>query len=124
MNILDLAKQTKALAEKATPGPYYVGHMSEEYDTLDIHESEKGVLVAESVGANDFKFWNHTRTAAPALADAVIEMVEALKATTIQLHRCLMSFEKNWAIDWDEGKEARDSARELLTKLGITTEGE
>jgi hypothetical protein len=115
MNILDLAKQTKELAAKATPGPwgsYPDGdHPVIQYggirDFGGIHIAcEKGSISLES----DLDFIAHSRTAAPQLADAVIQMVEALQfyAAQGEAMACGACIE-----------DGGDQALALLTKLGI-----
>lgn len=78
----------KKLCDEATPGPYYVGHMSEEYDTLDVHESKDGLLVADTVRNADFQFWNAARTALP-------QLIEEVEATNRALKKAMDFSEKN-----------------------------
>jgi hypothetical protein len=108
MNILELAKQTKALADEATPGPW---KESLEKDWHVWNDSERCVADCGKERHHDLgmtasianaSFIVHTRSAAPQLADAVIEMVDYLEELR----------------DWDDSL-IRKSSRALLTKLGI-----
>lgn len=92
-NILDLAKQTKTLAEKATPGPWEpcIGSGNCEMTALSHQEQEgpgtefvcdllpEWAIQQSPRKSENMDFIAHSRTAAPQLADAVIETVEMLK---------------------------------------------
>lgn len=112
MNILTLAQETKRLAEKATEVVRWYPH---QYDgTIRgpfcrwFKCSEVDEKYRENVAsvADDVEYGAEAMNAAPQLADAVIEMVEKLR---------------RWA-EYEEKTYCTFSTRDLLTKLGVTTE--
>jgi len=100
MSILKTAQQTKALAEAATPGPWGTP-MNLIWRTLggcrDVPEADE-------------EFIAHARTAAPQLADAVIEIADGLQDILKEGER----FREDAVMDWDY---VQDVARVLLAKL-------
>lgn len=110
MSILELAKETKALAEKATPGPERF--MSLKGPAIAFGQGHDDILFQYAADAD---FYSHTRTAAPQLADAVLrltaerdEMMEALK----------LYADSDCDVDGAGAKIGMGwVARELLTKL-------
>lgn len=79
MNLETLIKEVLELDEKATKGPFYTGHMSEDYDTRDMHEQENGLLVCETISTINFNCFSHYRTSAPKLARALLIATSTLK---------------------------------------------
>jgi len=79
MTLLKEIDERLAVCAKATAGPYYVGHTSEEYDTLDVHESKDGLLVAETMRNCDFHFLNASRNQREGELAALKVAVEAIE---------------------------------------------
>lgn len=130
MSILDTAKQTKELASKATPEPVLSG--SRDGRRISV-TADQGFKVIMSYGPNDgennsikgkaerlanCELWIHARTAAPQLADAVIELVAALDMAVYDLERIR---DADWTAEQMRlgARSGAHVARELLAKFGV-----
>jgi hypothetical protein len=144
-NILDLAKQTKALAEKATPGEWGATYSYVQNQKGGICTASQTYEIYRDESYANAEFIAHSRTAAPQLADAVVELsgqlsslreqVAALQIERDEMLRILNKLSKETRtvircayredgdpMKWTEEEPTRlaEEASKLLTRLGAS----
>ncbi len=75
---MSFAKRCLERAEKASPGPWRIGHMNEVYPFADVDDAN-GVSIAEEVSMNDAVFIAHSRVLVVELAMRLEKACKALR---------------------------------------------
>ena len=75
------AQQCLERAEKATPGPWHIGHMNESYPFADVDDSE-GMSIGEEIHLDSATFIAHSRTDVVELAKRLERAINIVRAIT------------------------------------------
>lgn len=109
-------EEIKERAERATPAPWYIGHVNEVTDACEIFytDGERGLDLAKVYNRNDQAFIANARTDIPKLVQVLEVAVEALKKAANQV---TWVDEKNQKVILTYGFHV-ESCQKALEKIG------
>jgi len=107
-----LAEEAKARAENATPGPWFAEDIGESrngpYAVRYETRTTAGDVAPPPVRHGDTIFIAHARSDVPALADAVLRLVEERDEMRAQLQAQAEGFKRNLRLATEEIRAERD----------------